>query len=397
MKNLLKLFALLIAFIYTINAQVTDTIHVEPGWNLLSLPMKVIDGAKSSLFPSAISDAFIYQDNYLPKDKLENGYGFWVKFDSAETFLFEGESVHRDTINVSAGWNMIGSLTEIIHVNMVVTEPPGIIVSNFFNYVPQSGYEASDTIKPGVGYWVKVSQNGSIILSAGPPCPGLPTVTYAGKVYNTVQIGTQCWLKENLNVGTMIIGSANQTNNDTIEMYCYNDDPTNCNTYGGLYQWNKAMQYTTAEGAQGICPSGWHIPTYAEFQTLYTAVSGDGNALKAIGQGTGGGAGTNTSGFSALLAGYRNYDGYFNHLGYNALFWGSTEGYPMGADLMYLSYYYSSILLYYDTTRKAGSASAASRINQFFYLNFPREAGQEFQYGGYEPLQSQMIQNRSIL
>jgi uncharacterized protein (TIGR02145 family) len=334
MKNLIKLFALLIAFIYTINAQVTDTIHVEPGWNLLSLPLKVVDGAKSSLFPSAISDAFVYQDNYLPKDTLENGYGFWVKFDSAETFLFEGESVHRDTINVSAGWNMIGSLTEIIHVNMVVTEPPGIIVSNFFNYVPQSGYEASDTIKPGVGYWVKVNQSGSIILFSGPPCPGLPTVTYAGKVYNTVQIGNQCWLKENLYVGTMIPGSDTAKDNGIIEKYCYNNDPANCNTYGGLYQWNEAMQYTTAEGAQGICPSGWHIPTMAEFQTLSTTVSGDGNALKAIGQGTGGGAGTNTSGFSALLSGYRSHSGYFYSLSYYATFWSSTEGDPMSADYM---------------------------------------------------------------
>jgi len=354
MKNLLKLFALLIAFIYTINAQVTDTIHVEPGWNLLSLPIKVIDGAKSFLFPSAISDAFIYQDNYLPKDTLENGYGFWVKFDSAETFLFEGESVHRDTINVSAGWNMIGSLTEIIHVNMVVSEPSGIIVSDFFNYVPESGYEASDTIKPGAGYWVKVNQNGSIVLSAGPPCPGLPIVTYAGKVYNTVQIGSQCWLKENLDVGTIIQGSDTSKDNGTIEKYCYNNEPTNCNTYGGLYQWNEAMQYTTAEGAQGICPSGWHIPTYAEFQTLYTAVSGDGNALKAIGQGTGDGAGTNTSGFSALLAGYRDINGYFFDLSYLAYFWSSTEHNSTSADNMYLYYYGSNIYLSYYDVKELG-------------------------------------------
>ena len=345
---------MLIAFIYTINAQVTDTIHVEPGWNLLSLPMKVIDGEKSSLFPSAISDAFIYQDNYLPKDTLENGYGFWVKFDSAETFLFEGESIHRDTINVSAGWNMIGSLTEIIHVNMVVTEPPGIIVSNFFNYVPQSGYEASDTIKPGVGYWVKVNQSGSIILSSGPPCPGLPIVTYAGKVYNTVQIGNQCWLKENLYVGTMIPGSDTAKDNGIIEKYCYNNDPANCNTYGGLYQWNEAMQYTTAEGAQGICPSGWHIPTYAEFQTLITAVNGDGNALKAIGQGTVDGAGTNTSGFSALLSGYRYGSGTFGSLSYYAYFWSSTEYYSTGAYYMFLHYSYSSIHLVYYSYEASG-------------------------------------------
>ncbi|HSL89900.1 MAG TPA: hypothetical protein VK870_11395 [Ignavibacteriaceae bacterium] len=55
-------------------------------------------------------------------------------------------------------------------------------------------------------------------------CPGTPTVTYAGKTYNTVQIGNQCWLKENLDVGNMIIGSLNQFDNGIIEKYCYNND-----------------------------------------------------------------------------------------------------------------------------------------------------------------------------
>ena len=115
------------------------------------------------------------------------------------------------------------------------------------------------------------------------PCPGTPTVTYLGKIYNTVQIGNQCWLKENLDVGTMISGSKRQNNNDTIEKYCYNNNPAMCDTFGGLYQWNEAMQYTTTPGTKGICPSGWHIPTYSAFQTLSTSVGGDGNALKEIG------------------------------------------------------------------------------------------------------------------
>jgi len=159
------------------------------------------------------------------------------------------------------------------------------------------------------------------------PCLGIPTVIYAGKIYNTVQIGGQCWLKENLDVGTMINGLDTAGNNDIIEKYCYNDDTANCTTYGGLYQWDEAMQYLIIAGTQGICPTSWHIPSYAEYQTLQTAVSNDGNALKAIGQGTGDGAGTNTSGFSALLAGYRNYDGNFYSfsLGFNTFFWSSTE------------------------------------------------------------------------
>jgi uncharacterized protein (TIGR02145 family) len=181
-------------------------------------------------------------------------------------------------------------------------------------------------------------------------CSGIPTVTYSGKTYNTVQIGTQCWLKENLDVGTMIDSMANPSNNGIIEKYCYRNNPANCTTYGGLYQWNEAMQYVTTEKAKGICPTGWHIPTYAELQTLGTTVSNDGNALKAVGQGTGSGAGTNTSGFSALLAGDRSIYGYFHSLGVGTYFWSSTEYNATDAGDMFLIYNVSGV--YFDIDSK---------------------------------------------
>lgn len=126
-------------------------------------------------------------------------------------------------------------------------------------------------------------------------------IRYEGQTYHTVLIGSQCWMRENLNVGTMIDGpsiqtTGKQTNNQIIEKYCYDNDATNCATYGGLYEWNEAMQYITTPGARGICPEGWHIPTSTEFQTLITTVGGDGNALLANR--------TNSSGFSLLLSGY---------------------------------------------------------------------------------------------
>ncbi len=187
--------------------------------------------------------------------------------------------------------------------------------------------------------------------TTGMPCPGIPTITDTrdGKVYETVQIRDQCWLKKNLDVGTRINGSNDQTDNGTIEKYCYNDDENNCTTYGGLYQWNEAMEYVTTPGTKGICPSGWYIPTDEEFQTLATAVNNNGNALKEIGQGTESGVGTNTSGFSTLLAGYRHIDGYFYYLGYGTLFWSSTEYNASGANALHLKYYSSNILFYIYT------------------------------------------------
>jgi len=151
----------------------------------------------------------------------------------------------------------------------------------------------------------------------GKPCGEL-TVKYAEKTYHTVQIGDQCWLKENLDAGTMIKSEKaedNQADNKIIEKYCYNNDPANCETYGGLYQWNEAMQYITDTvrnvGVQGICPAGWHIPTYSEFEALMEAVGRSGDALKAVAQETG----KKTSGFSALNAGERDgQDGKFRKL-----------------------------------------------------------------------------------
>jgi len=157
----------------------------------------------------------------------------------------------------------------------------------------------------------------------------VPTVTYSGKTYNTVQIGDQCWLKENLDVGTMVSSNSsgdNQTDNGTIEKYCYDNDSSNCEIYGGFYQWNEAMQYVTTEGTQGICPTGWHIPTKADFAALQTHANNEVAKLVDQSQTTDGYTPTNETGFSALFAGLRySGDGSFHNLGFGTFFWSSTK------------------------------------------------------------------------
>ncbi len=150
-----------------------------------------------------------------------------------------------------------------------------------------------------------------------------------GNSYPTVLIGTQCWMAKNLNIGTQITGTTNQTNNGTIEKYCYANNASNCTTYGGLYQWDEMMQYTETAGTQGICPVGWHIPTDAQQHILDDYLSPSacdpnrvnlwscdpaGTALKSGG----------SSGFNGLLAGYRNTDGSFANLSTYTHFWSST-------------------------------------------------------------------------
>jgi uncharacterized protein (TIGR02145 family) len=179
------------------------------------------------------------------------------------------------------------------------------------------------------------------------PCPGIPTVSYNGQTYHTVAIGDQCWLKENLNVGTMILGSQSPSNNSIIEKYCYQNNSVNCTTYGGLYQWNEAMQYVNTPGTKGICPNGWHIPSNAEYTILSNTVGGEGNALKSIGQGVDPGAGTNASGFSALMGGFRFYNNdSYSDLGGEAYFWSSSIYGLTNAFVMDLGGYLTDIYQY---------------------------------------------------
>jgi uncharacterized protein (TIGR02145 family) len=127
-----------------------------------------------------------------------------------------------------------------------------------------------------------------------------------GQTYSTVQIGTRCWMAENMNIGTVIPKTIGMTNNAILERYCYSNNVANCDVYGGLYQWDEMMQYTTQPGVQGICPEDFHVPTDAEYALLTNFLGGKNIAsgkMKEVGTlhwhapNTGA---TNESGFTAL-------------------------------------------------------------------------------------------------
>lgn len=207
----------------------------------------------------------------------------------------------------------------------------GSFSSNLEGLSPITSYHvrAFATNEEGTSYGEEVTFT-TIDYENGESCPGTPTVTYEGQTYNTVYINGQCWFKENLNVGTMITVDKNQENNGQIEKYCYWNEPDNCQAYGGLYQWNETMQYSTSPGARGICPAGWHIPTDTEWTTLTTFLGGDaiaGGKMKETGTlhwyGPNTGA-TNESGFTALPGGIGGF-GDFWLLTERGLFWSSTE------------------------------------------------------------------------
>lgn len=164
-----------------------------------------------------------------------------------------------------------------------------------------------------------------------------------GNVYHTVTIGNQVWMRENLRVTHYRDGSVIPNVTDGTEWWnlasaawCnYENNAANGNTYGKLYNWH-------AVNSGQLCPTGWHVPTHAEWQTLERFIgsaSGNGGKLKEQGlahwQSPNQDA-TNSTGFTALPGGYRSSTGGFFNLGYNGYFWANTTG----TDSAYARYWY---------------------------------------------------------
>lgn len=165
---------------------------------------------------------------------------------------------------------------------------------------------------------------------------GTITDSRDGTIYKTVKIYNQWWMAQNLNIGTMIDGSKDQADNEIIEKYCYENDPANCDTYGGLYQWNEMMAYNPPETVnvgttQGLCLTGWHLPTEPEWRVLIEIAGGRNAAGKALKSWTSDwwtNGGIDALLFTGLPAGGRLTDDwpYFVDKGAEALFWTTTEG-----------------------------------------------------------------------
>ena len=209
---------------------------------------------------------------------------------------------------------------------------------------------------------------------------GLPFLTFTnqaqtavtdidGNVYNTVTIGTQTWMSENLkttkyNDGTAIpnISDSISWSNLTTNAYCdYNNIPNNSITYGRNYNWYAATDF------RNICPTSWHVPSDGEWNILgsyldntvdSTAIGWEGisvgNQLKESGtiHWAIGSNGTNSSNFTALPGGGRRADGSFAGIGIQGAWWTSTdyEDFFGETKVWFRSLYYESfgVFRFYD-------------------------------------------------
>ncbi len=141
--------------------------------------------------------------------------------------------------------------------------------------------------------------------------------------------GNQEWMIKNLDIVRFRNGDLipevkiredwNSMGNNGKPAWCYFDnDPSNGNQSGKIYNGHAIAD------PRGLAPLGYHIPTQKEFEKLIQTVKGHGNALKSIGQGIGKGSGSNESGFSAIIAGFRGNAGYFVSKGERTGFWSLT-------------------------------------------------------------------------
>ncbi len=168
--------------------------------------------------------------------------------------------------------------------------------------------------------------------------------------YTTKQFGSQCWMTENINYDDGCSARSWINNTDNRWCGCHGGSASNCNTYGKLYQWSAAMAGSTTAGAQGICPTGWHLPTSAEQTVLVDTINSNveyrcGGTNGAIGVAVssslnwaynpnycspGNNQQTNNStGFNIMPAGRRdNANGSFFDIGYTTFLWSSSFSSP---------------------------------------------------------------------
>jgi len=223
------------------------------------------------------------------------------------------------------------------------------LLAVLFLFLSCTNFERDNPNDPdGVNY-----QGGSQLLSSDsrPSSSSVQVVNVSCDMnYRTERIGDQVWMAENLNCN--VSGSK-----------CYNNNESNCATYGRLYDWATAMNLPASCNSsscasqikakhQGICPDGWHIPSDAELTTLTDYVGGASTAgkyLKAESGWNSGGNGNDKYGFSALPGGFGGSGGYFRDVGYYGYWWSATEYLSYFAYYRNVGYNYELVHYYYDS------------------------------------------------
>ncbi|MFA7288374.1 MAG: T9SS type A sorting domain-containing protein [Melioribacteraceae bacterium] len=149
----------------TFSKTTTININIAVGWNIASIPLNAADMSAASIFEDNITSTWKYDNGYTSETTIETGKGYWIKYNSAKTISVVGLPVNKNTVAVKAGWNIIAPYETEIIVTNINTTPAGIILSSFFSFEGQ--YKTPTSLKPGMGYWIKVQNDGVLNLNTG--------------------------------------------------------------------------------------------------------------------------------------------------------------------------------------------------------------------------------------
>jgi uncharacterized protein (TIGR02145 family) len=329
---------------------------------------KTTDGSGEGVFVSELMNltpGTTYYVRAYATNGVGTGYGQTIEFtthidssllpiittDSITYILHNSSIAHSNLISAGGApithWGVCLNTSgnpDITDTYTTQSGQPGAFRDTLTGLLPSTTYYvrayATSNVGTSYGSELKFTTLGPL---TGDPCPGTPIVTdYNGNVYGTVQIGSQCWMRENLRVRNFNDGiSIPNVTIDSIwynhlnykptpaRCWCQNDSMAYAELYGGLYN-----GYAVMTGK--LCPPGWHVPTKTEWETLRNYLGGPniaGGSLKATvhWQSPNTGA-TNASGFTGLPAGARSpfTGGGFVGFGEASGWWSSTIYIPVG-------------------------------------------------------------------
>ncbi|MCX6257927.1 MAG: fibrobacter succinogenes major paralogous domain-containing protein [Bacteroidia bacterium] len=383
-----------------------QVINLPQGWSMFSTYIQLSPAAISTVMFPVVSQVTLVKNGagnvYWPQygvnsiGNMQIGEGYQVNMLTAQNLTITGAQLvpENTPFVIPQGWSMIGYLrifssridsafSDILNNVIIVKDDQGNV------YWPGQGVNQTIFIKPGKGYQIKMLNADTMTYASDIFHCGIDALTdYDGNTYNTVQIGSQCWIKENLATthysdGTSLVDGTNAITGDYTTKYwfVYDNNPSNKAIYGLLYTWAAVMNGSTSSnsnpsGIQGVCPTGWHVPGEAEWTQLTNFFGGGsiaGGKLKEAGinhwvsPNTGA---TNESGFTALPGGYRDLNGTFYYVGDYGYWWSSTEYDATSAWNRYLLYNSSGVDGYYGSSKASGFSVRCLRDN-FTQVSLP--------------------------
>ncbi|MEX2594049.1 MAG: fibrobacter succinogenes major paralogous domain-containing protein [Anditalea sp.] len=238
------------------------------------------------------------KNEYISSVEISHGsdsYGMGLLEDDSHYFIY-----------VRNGLDPVLEINEIFDDGQI-TRKVGVQAYNHYHFflrlAPANG--SANFIELALGEFEAVEEG----IEIGEVEKGSFVDTRDGQTYQTVRIGEQTWMAENLNY-------------ETAGSWCYDNDPENCDKYGRLYIWNSA---STA------CPEGWHLPSEEEWEILDEFLGWEvagGRMKSTTGWDPPNTGATNQSGFSALPGGlYDPYNKSFLFRGMEGYWWGSDDWY----------------------------------------------------------------------